>query len=370
MSEINPAPVKEYYIAYFDILGYKEFFKEHPEQTESFLNEIHHAINNAKENLISSNKLNIFKSIKNFLNFRLETKVKIFSDNFLVCLDVEENELIIEKFKILFLLENISEIQRYFIIRHKLFLRGGITKGKISFNNDYVFGPGLIEAVELEEHAVYPRIVLSQKILDILFNKLSYTQEEQATAATIENKIKNNENITPDEQIIYNRLMQLKNAESLCYNIALNLIYTRYDNRYISYLYKLNPIDYIDYNVLENMLNFVKSSFPKDYESLEKHTFNPNNSINNILYSHKVIIEEQLQKYGNYNDVKSEEEALLRERILKKYLWVMSYHNDMCIVYNKGEFHISTIANCDRRFLRLTITVVNDTKEAMNSAQH
>jgi len=32
MENNKPSPIKEYYIAYFDILGYKAFFAEAPEK--------------------------------------------------------------------------------------------------------------------------------------------------------------------------------------------------------------------------------------------------------------------------------------------------------------------------------------------------
>ena len=38
--DVKPAPIKEYYIAYFDLLGYKEFFRTKPEQVEQFLEDI------------------------------------------------------------------------------------------------------------------------------------------------------------------------------------------------------------------------------------------------------------------------------------------------------------------------------------------
>lgn len=39
MSQENkqPEPIKEYYIAYFDLLGYKHFFQTHPDKAGDFL---------------------------------------------------------------------------------------------------------------------------------------------------------------------------------------------------------------------------------------------------------------------------------------------------------------------------------------------
>ena len=41
-------PIKEYYIAYFDLLGYKKFFQNNPDKIEYFLQIIHTAISNTK----------------------------------------------------------------------------------------------------------------------------------------------------------------------------------------------------------------------------------------------------------------------------------------------------------------------------------
>lgn len=45
-EERQVEPIKEYYIAYFDLLGYKSFFKAHPDKAETFLKDINEAIQN------------------------------------------------------------------------------------------------------------------------------------------------------------------------------------------------------------------------------------------------------------------------------------------------------------------------------------
>lgn len=39
-------PIKEYYIAYFDLLGYKDFFRNCPDKVGDFLQIIHDAVSN------------------------------------------------------------------------------------------------------------------------------------------------------------------------------------------------------------------------------------------------------------------------------------------------------------------------------------
>ena len=77
---------------------------------------------------------------------------------------------------------------------------------------------------------------------------------------------------------------------------------------------------------------------------------------------HKGIVEEQLKKYGQNNDIVTGDTraADLREHILKKYTWVMAYHNLICEFYKKAEHKILTRCNCDTRFLKITIEVLED----------
>lgn len=58
---------------------------------------------------------------------------------------------------------------QYALTRHGFFVRGGLTCGRHYMDNDMVFGPALIEAVELERaSAIYPRIVLGGAATNIL----------------------------------------------------------------------------------------------------------------------------------------------------------------------------------------------------------
>jgi hypothetical protein len=51
--------------------------------------------------------------------------------------------------------------------------RGGITIGDIHHKDNVIFGPALVEAVQLEKEAVYPRVVCSPALLDFLATKPS-----------------------------------------------------------------------------------------------------------------------------------------------------------------------------------------------------
>ncbi|MBR5717520.1 MAG: hypothetical protein IKX16_00700, partial [Clostridia bacterium] len=132
MASTEPSPIREHYIAYMDLLGYKNFFQENPDRVPEFLDSIHAAIETAQAYISQLNISPLLSASK------MEFKTKIFSDNILICLEAINDELY--KPRLLALLKLSADIQRNFITRYGLFLRGGITKGAISFNDDYVFG--------------------------------------------------------------------------------------------------------------------------------------------------------------------------------------------------------------------------------------
>lgn len=53
------------------------------------------------------------------------------------------------------------------LIKRGLLVRGAITYGKLIHDNRFVFGPALNEAVEFEKLAMYPRVILSQEIIEL-----------------------------------------------------------------------------------------------------------------------------------------------------------------------------------------------------------
>jgi hypothetical protein len=50
-------------------------------------------------------------------------------------------------------------------VQRGLLIRGAITKGPLHHDGDFVFGPALNEAAELEKVAMYPRVIVTQELL-------------------------------------------------------------------------------------------------------------------------------------------------------------------------------------------------------------
>ena len=116
--------------------------------------------------------------------------------------------------------------------------------------------------------------------------------------------------------------------------------------------------------MLGQALDMMKKISPSDFDNLPK-SF-PN--IDLILNSHKQIVEQKLIKHSNYSSIATKEIKLFdaQERVLRKFVWSMVYHNYMCIKYNKPEHYINTQGNCERRHMKLVIHVIDKEGKIIN----
>ena len=140
--------LENYYLAYFDILGYKSFF-EKGKDPYAFLSVIQNAIEDMKKDT----------KIPQLLN-NVNVGFKAYSDNFLFYIKDDDNQLQ----AIAALSYLIQQIQRRLLEKYSILIRGGITKGEFYVNMDFVFGKGIINVYALESNfPIYPRIILDEK---------------------------------------------------------------------------------------------------------------------------------------------------------------------------------------------------------------
>lgn len=151
----------EYYVAYFDVLGYKDAFKKSEDVSAKLIESIESSIDLMKDvvSIVNTPLDNINEEIP-------KIEYKIFSDNVLIC--YKETKEPLSGLSLVSFLRLVATIQRVFFERPHLIVRGGITKGPLYLTNDFVGGKALIDAVELESTAVYPRIVVADCILNEL----------------------------------------------------------------------------------------------------------------------------------------------------------------------------------------------------------
>jgi len=354
MPEDNkkPEPIKEYHIAYFDLLGYKDFFLNHPDKVENFLQIIYEAISLTTSYIQEVNVSPVAVDIGN-----LSIRTKVFSDNILLCL--EKTTAIVEYPRLLAFLTIIADIQRSFILKYGLFLRGGITIGKLSFNEDFIFGQGLIEAVALEENAIYPRIIMGQATLDYILQPHFVQQSDLKKACEIESRAHSGAYISDTELAFCNSIMPAVNIEKFYLQWREHLLFPTTDGAVVlNYLYCFNINSMFDQTAIVQMLDFLKTFSPKDYQRLCN--LSPNQK--QRLEQHKNRIIQKITEFGKYDnlDISNVKEASIREHILKKYLWVLTFHNYVCMAYGILDCMIKSGSTCDVRFMRMTAEIFED----------
>lgn len=353
----NASPIKKYYIAYFDLLGYKQFFKNHPDKVEDFLKDIHDVINNTKTYIHRVNSSPIGGGLG-----QLSIQAKIFSDNILLCL--EAGITMIEYPRFLAFLSIVADIQRNFILQYGLFLRGGITISTLSFNEDFIFGQGMIDAVALEEHAVYPRIIMDQSVLDYVLQPHFVKQADLDRACEIERRAHAGEQISDDDLAFCNSIIPATNIEKFYLQWRDHLFFLSNDGVVVlNYLYYLDIKAMIGQDTMDQLSRFVKAFSPNDHQILSD--FSPDQK--QRLVQHKVHIIQKINEFGTYDDldISESQDASIREHILKKYLWVLFFHNYICKTYHLPECMIQSGSTCDIRFMQMTAEILEDTPQTI-----
>lgn len=142
--------LQNYYLAYFDVLGYKAFFNEEESDHQKFLKDILGTLDYVKS------------QVNEFSSFSSRIGLRVYSDNFLLYIKEEGQDKVIEDFNALAALTSVvALIQVKILAQYRILLRGGITKGEFYVDENIIFGKGLIQAVEIEsKRAIYPRVAI------------------------------------------------------------------------------------------------------------------------------------------------------------------------------------------------------------------
>lgn len=145
--------IEEYYICYFDILGYREYMESNPAKHKSFLANLEAIV--AKVQKLIQENCNGFS-----------IQYRTYSDNFLLFSNratLQNDEEMLKTFSRI-----IRKIQIILLADFNLLIRGGITIGEFYADERIVFGSGLVRAYELEATiAKMPRIVIDKEAFDI-----------------------------------------------------------------------------------------------------------------------------------------------------------------------------------------------------------
>lgn len=164
MTKIPKKPVayEERLCLFLDILGFKQHVEESAKDElkgpgSSMLpftvSRIHYALS------AISRAMN-FGAEDLTLSPQTSRQVTQFSDSIVVSYKLDEKSAVFGMLYDIYLLQ----IE---LIQHGILIRGAIAAGKLFHDQSLVFGPALVEAAELEKMALYPRVILSQEIIDL-----------------------------------------------------------------------------------------------------------------------------------------------------------------------------------------------------------
>lgn len=163
---------KKYIVSFVDILGFSDSIRNYDSgKNPEILDHIKQAINSAGNFL---NKQYI-KPGKGYLNWKEICKIQFFSDCLCAAVPMEFNTYnLIDNF--IFLSIYLSTYQNI-LMEKGFFTRGGISIGSY-FSDEYIiFSGALLDSVEIEKTiAKFPRIVLSEKLVDQLKSSVSDIQ--------------------------------------------------------------------------------------------------------------------------------------------------------------------------------------------------
>ena len=139
-------------IAYLDILGASNIICN--DDNFDFLNHLNMFI----EDVIEESGGGIFPHKEKIF-------IKIFSDNILLAIELEENDEQRDN-KIAALFNTVANIYNE-ILRYGYLMRGAIVAGEFFHNDNIVYGKALVDAVHLEEHiANVPRILVRTNVAE------------------------------------------------------------------------------------------------------------------------------------------------------------------------------------------------------------
>ena len=309
----------EYYVAYFDVLGYKEYFKKGGIFTQKFIDDLCSAIDDTigvVNNMLASDILKLAE---------MNIEQRIFSDNVLVCLKKENTAL--EPIRVLTFLQTIIDIQRKFVLEHGMLLRGGISVGSLCIDETHLVGEVLIKVVSMEHAVKYPFIAIDDAVMDMLSKMV----------------------------VEYSNVQFLQSFVTW-----IGSVFIRFEG------IAFKTLDYLNYISVQDIWPFIKGNeeqligalsgqYGKDAEQI-KQNLNQNNEdvLYRVLSRHREILRKQMAEFCNYDEIdyRDEKKILDREKIIMKYKWAWVYHNTKCTQVNRNDLVLDMMVSFDHRIMK------------------
>lgn len=333
---------QNYYVAYFDVLGYKEYYKKDQTEILDFTRKLHSAIDDTK------NSLKVFtESLLLGLLGNLKIDHAMFSDNVVVYMKATYSPF--EKIRLLTFLTTICDIQRHFVNDNGLLVRGSVTMGPFLATNNCIAGQALIDVVEAEKTAIFPRITIQPSIENII-QEQDYCNlaERRQEIQRIDNNYTNTGNITEYDIQKWKQYLDLMDWEisSKKWYKGITCKLTSNDVPFLNYLYFL-PITEIYPKIkqqLPTISPILERLSPFDTHTLQQELeVAPLERIRNFMRSHQQFLQATFNECCHYHDINytCPQQINARKNIIQKYTWLVYYHNLRCMQLTLQEYTLT-----------------------------
>ena len=174
---------KKAIVVFLDILGFKDKIKnDTPKEIYGILNYINAWNTEDGVNDFIPEKVYCYEKYLNAQNIdvnklcsdvRSELKVSTFSDSMIISLPYTEDEFNNKFFMIVYFTAYLMS----HLAMSNYFCRGGISVGDMFHKKNIFFGEGFLKAYELEQIAIYPRVIFSKEIEEMFDKQMPYTKQ-------------------------------------------------------------------------------------------------------------------------------------------------------------------------------------------------
>lgn len=294
----------EYYIAYFDVLGCQSYFGGDDKAALSFLHKMKGMIASTLDAALVINSSRTLNKLP-----EMQIECRLFSDNIVLYLKITNSPL--EILRVLTFLQVVAELQRGVLFNQGLLLRGGVAAGKFYSDETLIMGPALIKAVELEKTGCYPRILIDDSV-------------DKAVSALINNLLPN-DYLTKDGMLAW--------IDSLVFGAVGD------KKPFLNYLSvpELEKVYPYLKNVGVEMMKQLEQDSPEEYERTRAAvSSDTKKQMHDNLVLHQKFLYESIRKYCGYSDVNKDDvnAVSLKNKIMRKYKWLVVFHNYMCGLNN------------------------------------
>ena len=239
----------------------------------------------------------------------MQIECRLFSDNIVLYLKITNSPL--EIIRVLTFLQVVAELQRGVLFNQGLLLRGGVAAGEFYSDETLIMGPALIKAVELEKTGCYPRILIDDSI-------------DKAVSALINNLLPN-DYLTKDGMLAW--------IGSLVFGAVGD------KKPFLNYLSVPEPEKVYPYlkNVGVEMMKQLEQDSPEEYERTRAAvSSDTKKQMHDNLFQHQKFLYGSIRKYCGYSDVNKDDvnAVSLKNKIMRKYKWLVIFHNYMCGLNN------------------------------------